>query len=263
MDLPSGAEQNSSGRQRLYFIDTIRGITIVSMICFHFAWDLVYLFGIPIPWLEKTPGYLWQQSICWSFILISGFCWSFCRKPLKRGIIVFLCGALITFITVTFLPEDRIVYGVLTFLGSAMILLAILKPVLERIPALPGVLVSFTVFIWIKKINWHRIGWGSLSMHLGDFLYKNLLTTYLGFPQPGFFSTDFFAVLPWIFLYLTGYFLYRLYDKRRTDDKNSFPFLYWQEPCFSFLGKRSLWIYMIHQPVLYGIYLIWSAFLGG
>lgn len=256
-------EQPSFKKQRLHLIDSLRGITIISMIGYHFAWDLVYLFLIPIPWLNALSGYLWQQSICWSFILISGFCWSFCKKPFKRGMIVFFFGAVITFITVTFLPEDAIIYGVLTFLGSAMILLAIIRPLICRIPPIPGCLCSFAIFLWIKKINWKFIGWGRFTVSLGDCLYRDNLTTYLGFPKPGFFSTDYFSLFPWIFLYLTGFFLYRIYKDYVMENERSLSFLYWQEPCLSFLGRHSLFIYLLHQPILYGIYLIWSTFLRG
>lgn len=37
-------------KQRLPFIDLIRGITIIEMISYHFLWDLVYLYNADIPW---------------------------------------------------------------------------------------------------------------------------------------------------------------------------------------------------------------------
>ena len=64
-------------KKRLHFLDALRGVTLISMIAYHGMWNLVYLFGVQAPWYRGTPGYLWQQSICWTFILLSGFCWSF------------------------------------------------------------------------------------------------------------------------------------------------------------------------------------------
>ena len=61
---------------RLELLDAIRGITIISMIIFHTLWDLVYIYNVDIDWYKGSYGYLWQQGICWTFILLSGFCFS-------------------------------------------------------------------------------------------------------------------------------------------------------------------------------------------
>ena len=59
---------------RLAGLDTIRGITLLSMMLYHTCWDLVFLFGKKIPGYSGFGGYVWQQSICWTFILLAGFC---------------------------------------------------------------------------------------------------------------------------------------------------------------------------------------------
>ena len=58
-------------------LDAIRGWALVSMIAYHASWDLVYLFGLDWPWYHSFGAHVWQQSICWTFLLLSGFCWSF------------------------------------------------------------------------------------------------------------------------------------------------------------------------------------------
>ena len=84
-------------RKRLHGLDLIRGVTLLSMIAYHGTWNLVYLFGVDLPWYEELPGHLWQQSICWTFILLSGFCFSMGSRPLKRGLVIFGGGALVSF----------------------------------------------------------------------------------------------------------------------------------------------------------------------
>ena len=59
--------------QRYGIFDGIRGITLLSMIIYHGAWDLVYIYGVKWDWYRGAGAYLWQQSICWTFILLSGF----------------------------------------------------------------------------------------------------------------------------------------------------------------------------------------------
>lgn len=86
---------NTSGRYAL--LDELRGLDLVSMMLYHGCWDLVNLFGIQADWYYGLPGHLWQQSICWVFILLSGFCVQLGHHTLRRGAQVFgagyfLCG---------------------------------------------------------------------------------------------------------------------------------------------------------------------------
>ena len=69
----------ADGGRRLHLLDLIRGITLLSMIAYHGSYDLVYHYGLPIPGYTGLPGYLWQQSICWTFLFLSGFCFSLGR----------------------------------------------------------------------------------------------------------------------------------------------------------------------------------------
>ena len=92
-------KKNEQRRQRYGALDWIRGITLISMILYHGAWDLVYMFGVNWDWYRSKGAYAWQQSICWTFILLSGFCWALGqnrRRKLRRGLLVFSGGALIT-----------------------------------------------------------------------------------------------------------------------------------------------------------------------
>lgn len=111
---------DTSGRYAL--LDELRGLDLVSMMLYHGCWDLVNLFGIQADWYYGLPGHLWQQSICWVFILLSGFCVQLGHHTLRRGAQVFGAGALVTAVTLLFMPEDRVIFGVLTLLGSAMLL---------------------------------------------------------------------------------------------------------------------------------------------
>ena len=118
---------NTSGRYAL--LDELRGLDLVSMMLYHGCWDLVNLFGIQADWYYGLPGQLWQQSICWVFILLSGFCVQLGHHTLRRGAQVFGAGALVTVITLLFMPEERVIFGILTLLGSAMRLSGFWQPV--------------------------------------------------------------------------------------------------------------------------------------
>lgn len=121
---------------RYALLDELRGLDLVSMMLYHACWDLVFLFDVNMRWYAGTPGRLWQQTICWVFILLSGFCAPFGRYMLRRGTVVFGAGAVVTLATLVFMPEGRVIFGVLTFLGAAMLLTGVLEPLLKKV--LPG-----------------------------------------------------------------------------------------------------------------------------
>ena len=146
-----GDGQASSGRYAL--LDTIRGVTLLSMIAFHGAWDLVYIYGVDWPFYRGPYAYIWQQSICWTFIFLSGFCANLGKKHLKRGLMVFGGGLLVTIVTLVAMPENRVVFGVLTLLGSCMLLVALTERFLQKLPAGVGLLSSVVLFFLTRNVN--------------------------------------------------------------------------------------------------------------
>lgn len=235
---------------RLAGLDTIRGITLLSMILYHTCWDLVFLFEKRIPGYIGTGVYVWQQSICWTFILLSGFCWTLGHHHLKRGLLVFGSGLLITAVTLLAMPESRVVFGVLTMIGSCMLLLIPIEKFLLKIRTEIGLAGSFLLFLLFRNVNTGYLGFEKWNLfRLPDGLYRNLFTAYLGFPQRGFFSTDYFSLLPWFFLFLTGFYLYQLVMKKDIMEK----LFSWRVPVFDVIGRHSLLIYLLHQPIVFGI----------
>lgn len=240
--------------KRLHLLDALRGFTLINMIAYHGIWNLVYLFGVQAPWYRGTPGYIWQQWICWTFILLSGFCFRLGRRPLKRGLTVFGCGILVSAVTLAVMPDSRIIFGVLTCIGSCMLLLIPLEKWLKRVPSAVGLALSFGLFVLLRNVPDGALGFEGLVLAaLPESLYRNLLTAYLGFPHRGFFSTDYFPLIPWFFLFVTGYFLFRCLDEKGLNEKL---FTRGQLPVLNWMGRHSLLIYLLHQPVLYGLCLL-------
>ena len=238
-------------KKRLHLLDALRGFLMLNMIAYHGMWNLVYLFGVKVSWYSGTPKYLWQQFICWSFITLSGFCWSFSRNHLKRGLLVFGGGAIVSLVTCVLMPENRILFGVLTCIGSCMILMIPLEKWAKKVPAFAGLGISFLLFLLLRNCPKGSLGFESfLICDLPAALYRNNLTAYLGFPQPGFFSTDYFSLLPWIFLFVAGYFLHRVLEDRKLNEKL---FAKGNVPVLNWIGRHSLIVYLLHQPILYGL----------
>lgn len=243
-------EKESRNKKRYEKLDGIRGFALINMIAFHTIWDLVYIYQVDWTWYQSRGAYIWQQGICWTFIFLSGFCWSLGRHALRRGLTVFLGGAVITLATLVAMPQNRVVFGVLTLTGSCMLLMCLFDRWLQKFPASAGLAVSAALFLLTRNVNEGFLGFEKWRLcRLPRGLYQNIATAFFGFPQEGFYSTDYFSLIPWMFLFTAGYFLFHLAGGKRGMAflENSL-----LRPA-EWLGKHSFGIYMVHQPVIYAI----------
>lgn len=234
-------------KTRYHLADGIRGIAVINMVLYHFLYDVYVVYDRLPAWCDMPAVRLWQQMICWTFILISGFVWTWGKtKNLRRGLALNLLGFLFSFITVTVIPEQAIWFGLLNFMGCAVLILLPLEKMLEKIPAACGLAVCFLLFLLCRRIQYGQIGIaGRLQMKVPDLLYDIRILTPLGFPYRGFHSSDYFPLLPWIFLYLCGFYFNRIFmrhDTWQVFTRRRLPFL-------SALGSKTLWVYLIHQPL--------------
>ncbi len=242
--------------KRYGFIDTIRGLCLISMILYHTFYDLVYIYHVRFPFYHATAAYVWQQSICWTFILLSGFSFSFGRHHFKRGITLLACGFVIELATALVIPEEIVRFGILTFMGFAVLLMIPLQKILAGVPDFIGLPASMFLFFLFRNVNEHSLGFeGFHLLRLPDSLYSTPFLTVLGFPDAAFHSSDYFSLLPWFFLYLAGYFLWKSWNRQK--EKSSV--FYKEIPGISFIGRHTLPIYMLHQPLIMGILMLAHA----
>lgn len=254
----SGASQQKH-RRRYDLLDSFRGLLLISMTAYHALYDVVYILGVPISWYNALPGYLWQQSICWGFILLSGFCFRLSRHPARHGLIILGAGVLVSLATYLVMPSERILFGVLYLLGlSGLIQCAVwalwTRLKLPPFPAGLGFCLAAAAFFLTRNVPRGWLGFEGLRLwQLPSWLYQWDWLALVGLPGPGFYSSDYFPLIPWLFLYLCGYFLWRMVGSRQKVMDRLRPGL---RP-LSFIGRHSLLIYLLHQPALMAVF--WLA----
>jgi len=234
-------------KERYHILDTVRGTALINMILFHALWDIVYIYEHNIEWYRGIVGGIWQKMICITFIVLSGFCFNLGKKKFKRGLTVFLGGLAVTVVTLIFMPQDRVLFGILTMLGSSMLIMFMLDKPFKKIDPFAGTIISLVLFILSGNIDMGYIGIGSIEfVRLPSTIYSNLFTAYLGFPPRGFYSSDYFGIIPWFLLFCCGYFVYRIAEKH-----NILKYLSGGKcAVLEWFGRHSLIVYLLHQPVV-------------
>jgi len=101
------------------------------------------------------------------------------------------------------------------------------------------------------------LGFGSFSLTLPKSMYSSNWLFWLGFPTPQFYSSDYFSIIPWIFMFFFGVFL------GRYSRIGKFPSVF-KKKFFSpldFVGRHALIIYILHQPILLGLFMLIQAII--
>ncbi len=239
--------------RRYHLIDALRGLALVNMLAYHFLFDVNVVCGRDPQFFLRPAAHIWQQCICWTFILIAGMSYHFGkRNNLRRGLLLNACGLIITLVTLLVVPEETVRFGILNFMGCAILLTMALEKGLRKVPVVPGLAVCFALFLLLKNVDGGYLGFGPFLYRLPAWLYRYRVLAPLGFPDPLFRSGDYFPMLPWYLLFLCGWLLGRILER----DKRLQRIARIKIPLLSAIGRKTIWVYMLHQPILMGICML-------
>lgn len=231
---------------RIFFLDEMRALALIGMIIYHAAYDLYALFGLDFNFYSAGWDTL-QMAVCCTFIVIAGISSRLTKNALKHGLVVFGCGMLMTAGTYFFMPNQVIWFGVLHFLGASMMIYYIFRKSVNKTNAFLGAVISFAVFLCLYGLPSGSIFFG--NVFVPSELYFSKYLGIIGLPGPGFRSADYFPLLPWFFLYLSGCFIGKYFKERKI------PSFMMKKHCdfLCRIGSNTLAIYIIHQPITYGL----------
>ncbi|MFC1999119.1 heparan-alpha-glucosaminide N-acetyltransferase, partial [Chloroflexota bacterium] len=157
-------------------------------------------------------------------------------KFFLRGLKIFFWGLVITLVTYLFVDEEYVRFGILHFIGLSVIL---------------G--YFFMRFRFINLI----LGVACLvgGIYLKGLVFSFPWLLWLGLKPENFQTIDYFPLLPWFGVFLLGMFFGKLLY---PEGARRFRLRELNNPAtksLGFLGRHSLLIYLIHQPIALGILL--------
>ncbi len=218
--------------ERIWELDAFRGVAILLMMFYHLMFDLVYYYGVGF-----RP--FWAQWSAYMFMLLCGAMCCLSRSNLKRAGLILGMSLVVTVVTYVMDSQTYVRFGILQFLGVSVLLYElVLRRCNNWVLGGIAVLSLFRVPFLMDTTRWYLIPLGVIGRD--------------------FYSLDYYPLLPYFSVFTFGVLLFRLlYRERRT--RLPYPTLRRVLSPLCVLGRYSLPIYLIHQPVIFGLlYLIFK-----
>jgi uncharacterized membrane protein len=242
--------------RRFWEVDAARGVAMVMVVLYHLVYDLDTFAGYGI---ESTSGFwaAFADASAFAFIFLAGLSlaisfsreqeagrrgWDLFGKYLRRGARIFAYGMLITVVFLA-LGYGYVIFGVLHLIGVSIVL------------AYP-----------FRKLRYLNVVLGLAVVAAGAYVpaeqpvvgaAAGVLLAPLGVVPENLFMPDYRPLLPWFGVVLLGLFAGNMLYAGRSPRK-SVAGLPWFSPArpLAFLGRHTLLIYLIHQPIL--IATLWA-----
>ena len=225
--------------RRLDMIDALRGVALLGMFAYHLSWDLAYL-GFVRRSLPFEPAMAWfAHAVAGSFLALAGAGLVLAEARgreraayLRRLALVGGAAALVTLASYFAMPQAMVTFGILHLIT----LMSVVGLPFLHIPRVATALAAIAI--------------AALPLGLRTAAFDHPALAWLGLGTISPNSIDFVPVFPWAAAVLAGVVAMRAILDSRPDGAWS----HWRaEGRLSRLlvwgGRRSLWIYLVHQPV--------------
>lgn len=188
------------------------------------------------------------------------------KKFFKRGLFILSCGMLVTLVTYIFDPSTYIRFGILHLIGVSILLLPFFMQLKTTNYQLP-----FGLELRAERQTTNFI-LGILCIFIGNFMLQTPVETPLllplGFTPHNFTTMDYFPLLPWFGVVLLGTSIGHLLYIQSPSWRSKFLVFQPSPLCLrsglrpagnyslsmiNWVSRSSLWIYLLHQPVILGL----------
>jgi uncharacterized membrane protein len=213
--------------ERIWEIDLLRGIALILMIYFHVIYDMKEIYDYSVTY-ASGPNYYLGKVAGSLFIFVAGISSSITRSNIKRAVKLLALALVITAITHLYDANLGIKFGILHFLGISILTSTFMTRLKEyELVFLGSVVIAIATYTSGIKLN-------------HDLLF------FVGITTNNFISSDFYPLIPWYGVFLYGLAAGKYFYKSRKSIVIYHP----KDNILTKAGRRTLVIYLIHQPAI-------------
>ncbi|MDD3477475.1 MAG: heparan-alpha-glucosaminide N-acetyltransferase domain-containing protein [Candidatus Izemoplasmatales bacterium] len=258
-------------KSRVWELDFLRGLSIILMVFDHLMYDLKSLpywfadfrdVNHPIGnWLQEAAVWYWNSWLRADFhfvfvsifLLVSGISFTFSRSNWIRGMKFTLVAVLISVVTMgvemLYGLDIGIIFGIIHMFAVGTLLTLLVRKIWNN-----------DVFILILGVAIVAYG---VSFHFWDVpYYANLSWEAIPKIIIGIrgYGADHFGIFPYVGMIMIGTVIGNIFYK---DKKSLLPKWdgKWNRP-FQAAGRYTLWIFVVHQPVIMLLVVILGTIFG-
>lgn len=217
-------------RPRIGALDTVRGVLILGMTAVHLAMDLRGMGLQAFSWTDSLVFTAVRTTGAGLFLFLSGVTASGSHRNLRRGLLLLGTAFAVTAATLLTVPEAPVRFGILHCMAVCRLLYAAFRNRWDRLPlrtALPVCVLLFAGMLALTRLPCK----GTLLLPLG-----------IGTRVP---MSDYFPLMPWSAVFLAGTAGGRAVFAGKMPEW----FYSLRSPFLERVGRNSLAIYLVHQPV--------------
>lgn len=257
-------------KERIWELDFLRGLAIIMMVFDHFMFDFAYLpnyfsnfYEVNHPlfnWLREFASMYWNSTLRFFgreffvllFLLISGISFTFSKDNFKRGFKMLMVAMIITLVTLLVdLALDfgvLIVFGVIHMFAINTLIIALLRKFIKS--------EILLLFIGMLILTFSII-FGLFTPSPTAFSFSELPNIIIGLKS---FGADHFGIFPYLGIILIGTVIGKTFYGERV---SLVPHIQLSSRnIFTWTGRYSLYVYVIHQPVVLVIVAIFAYSFG-
>ncbi|HEU4622228.1 MAG TPA: heparan-alpha-glucosaminide N-acetyltransferase [Burkholderiaceae bacterium] len=231
-------------------VDALRGFAVAMMIAYHLCYDLTWFGYANWRLLDDIRWIVWRNVIVTTFLFVVGLSLAL-RGALRaserafwmRWLQIAGAAALVSVVTWVQFGPRFVYFGILHFIAAALLIGRLLRPLGIWNAVLGGIAI-------VAGVSW------------SDPSFTPRTLNWIGFSPTKPLTEDYVPLFPWLGVVLCGLAFGHAWRRRRFTAVPGLTALHDALPAFvqhvlRFLGRYSLSIYLVHQPILMGV--LWLA----